>query len=75
METRDLKTNRPLPLRELLTNEKPLTAGHDTIEGAARHYLYAWALTYYLAFQQEKLTHQEFTTFLTKNDAYSTRQV
>jgi Protein of unknown function (DUF1570) len=60
----DWKSGRPLPLRELLTDERPLTSSHNAPETAARQYLYAWALTYYLAFQQERLVRKEFTQYV-----------
>jgi hypothetical protein len=64
---KEMKAGHLLSLRELLTDEKPLATGHDSPEGAARHYLYAWSVTYYLAFQQNRLSSAEFAQFLVKD--------
>ena len=54
-----LKGAHPLPLRELLSDDKSLLAAHDQRSGIERHYLYAWGLTYHLAFLHPKLKNQE----------------
>jgi hypothetical protein len=63
----DARQAPPLPLRDLLTRDQPLAAESDTTAEARRYYLHAWALTYYLAFRQERLGTPGFERYVLRD--------
>jgi hypothetical protein len=68
----DLRSPSPLSLKELLTADDALLAGHGTRREAQRHYLYAWGLAWHLAFHREGLASGSLDEYVAKTAAERT---